>query len=235
MVDEAIILAGGLGTRLRAVVRDVPKPLAPIAGRPFLAWVLDSLVAQRIARVVLATGHLGEQIKAAMGTRWNGIALEYSHEANPLGTGGAVAMAARLIKGDAFFVLNGDTWLQLDYAEFNSQVELACARVGVALAQVQDASRYGAVEVANNRVVGFAEKSRAGSGFINAGVYRVQKSFLNDYPRPCPFSFERDVLVPSACREAVMGYTRTKGFIDIGVPEDYRRAHALFGSERTPG
>ena len=226
--DEAIVLAGGFGTRLRGVVDDVPKPLAAVAGRPFLAWLLDALATQGIRRVVLATGYRGEQIEAACGTSWRGMALAYSREPEPLGTGGAIALALSHVAGEACFVLNGDTWLQLDYQRFGAAARASGARLAVALAAVPDVARYGAVRVAGARVEGFNEKGQSGPGLVNAGVYRIARSLLADFPAGTPFSFERDVLVPAVAREAVAAFVATQGFIDIGVPEDYRRAQSLF-------
>jgi D-glycero-alpha-D-manno-heptose 1-phosphate guanylyltransferase len=222
--DEVVILAGGFGTRLRSVVSDVPKPLAPVRGRPFLAWLLDALAEQGLRRAVLATGYMGDRVAATLGSSWRSMELEYSREEQPLGTGGAIAKAVTLLHGDTFFVLNGDTWLSLDYADFDLRMRAACAPIGMALAEVVDASRYGAVNLEHERVAGFLEKGRGGPGYINAGVYRIERSLLADFPaQPC-FSFETDVLLPAAARGAVAAYTHTGGFIDIGIPEDYQRA-----------
>lgn len=230
-VDEAIVLAGGLGTRLRDEVGDVPKPLAPVAGRPFLAWLLDELARRGLRRVALATGYRGEQIEAALGRVWQGMLLEYSREPAPLGTGGAIALAMQRIAGDACFVLNGDTWVELDYAAFDRQT--ADVPLGMALAKVPDVARYGAVLMEGGRVTGFSEKGTSGPGFINAGVYRIARSLADGFPEARAFSFERDVLVPTVARARVAGFTATRGFVDIGVPEDYRRAQAMF--ESRPG
>lgn len=227
-VDEAIVLVGGLGTRLRGVVDDVPKPLARVAGRPFLAWLLDALAAQGLHCVVLATGYRGDQVEAAMGTAWQGMSLEYSRESRPLGTGGAIALAMQRIAGDACFVLNGDTWVEFDYAAFDEQA--GHVLLGMALARVPDVARYGAVYIEGDRVTGFSEKGTLGSGFINAGVYRVPRALADHFPDIETFSFERDVLAPSVASGHVAGFTATQGFIDIGVPEDYRRAQTMFES-----
>lgn len=224
--DEAVILAGGLGTRLRGVVDDLPKPLAPVAGRPFLAWLLDALADQGLRRVILATGYRGGQVEAALGPAWRGMALVYSREREPFGTGGALALAVRQV---AFFVLNGDTWLQLDYPAFGGAVANAGARLGVALASVPDVSRYGSVRLDGDRVTGFDEKGKTGAGFINAGVYWMRRDLLDGCPAGVAFSFERDVLLPAATRGPVVGFAHTRGFIDIGVPADYHRAQGLFG------
>jgi D-glycero-alpha-D-manno-heptose 1-phosphate guanylyltransferase len=228
VTDEAIVLAGGLGTRLRGVVDDLPKPLAPVAGRPFLAWLLDALATQGLRRVVLATGYRGDQVEAALGPAWHGMTLAYSREPAPLGTGGAIALAAREVAGEAFFVLNGDTWLELDYEAFAHAVAGAGARLGLALAEVPDVSRYGAARLEGTRVTGFDEKGGSGAGFINAGVYWMRRDVLDGQAPGSAFSFERGVLLPAVARETVAGYSRTRGFIDIGVPEDFRRAQDLF-------
>lgn len=230
MIDEAIVLAGGLGTRLRGMVDDVPKPLAPVAGKPFLAWLLDALAVQRFRHVVLATGYRGEQVEAALGGAWQGMSLEYSREPGPLGTGGAIALAMERITGRACFVLNGDTWLELDYARLDAAARVEDARLTVALAAVPNASRYGAVRVDSGRITGFLEKGQAESGFVNAGVYRLSRSLLDGFSAGSAFSFEHDVLVPAVSRETVIAYTDTRGFIDIGVPEDYRGAQARFAA-----
>lgn len=226
--DEAIILAGGFGTRLRVVVDAVPKPLAPVAGRPFLAWMLDALAAQGLSRVVLATGYRGDQVEATLGSTWRGMVLAYSREPAPLGTGGALARALSAIEGDALFALNGDTWLELDYAAFAHAAESADAALGVALARVPDVGRYGAVRMDGERIVGFEEKGGAGAGYINAGVYWLRREVLADFESGRAFSFEREVLEPTVSRAPVAGFTATEGFIDIGVPEDYQRAQAQF-------
>lgn len=230
--DEAIILAGGFGTRLRGVADHVPKPLAPVAGRPFLAWLLDALAEQQLRHVVLATGYRGDQIEGALGKRWQAMSLEYSREPQPLGTGGAVALAMQRISGDACFVLNGDTWLELRYAAFDRAVNDAAARLGVALAHVPDVARYGAARLEGRRVTGFDEKGATGAGFINAGVYWMRRNLLDNRPSGTTFSFEHDVLMPVVTRESVVAFAETKDFIDIGVPEDYCRAQAQFAARK---
>src|SRR5579875_1478474 len=179
---------------------------------------------------VLATGYLGEKVEAALGKTCGGMSLLYSRETEPLGTGGAIVLAAQRIEGDAFFVVNGDTWLTLDYAAFDAATRRVNARLGIALAAVPDVSRYGAVRVDEGRVTGFAEKGRAGPGYINAGVYWLRRTLLDNFSKLEHFSFEAKVLAPTVSRELVSAYTCTAGFIDIGVPEDYRRVQTLFAS-----
>lgn len=226
--DEAIVLAGGFGTRLRGIVDDVPKPLAPVAGRPFLAWLLDRLAAGGMRRCILATGYLSEAIEQRIGTRWQGMEIAYSLEPEPLGTGGAIRLAANRLHGDAAHVLNGDTWLEYDPAALEETSRVAGAPMAIALARVDDVARYGAVDIENGRVAGFREKGEAGPGWINAGCYFLGAGALAALPARDAFSFEQDVLQPRVQAGAVAAFTATAGFIDIGVPEDYARAQLQF-------
>jgi D-glycero-alpha-D-manno-heptose 1-phosphate guanylyltransferase len=125
--------------------------------------------------------------------------------------------------------MNGDTWLEIDYTTFARCAETSGARLGIALARVDDVGRYGAIRVQDGKVAGFLEKGSTGSGYINAGVYWVQRGLLPEFPKDQAFSFETEVLVPLIGREPAFAYTATSGFIDIGVPEDYARAQDLFG------
>lgn len=228
--DEAIVLVGGLGTRLRDVVSDVPKPLAPVAGRPFLAWVLDHLAEGGIRHVVLAAGYMADKVEHAIGREWRGMAIDYSIEAQALGTGGAVRQARGLLHGHAAHLLNGDTFLRYSPAALAASVGRAGARIGVALARVADVGRYGAVECEGGRVIGFREKGQAGPGLVNAGCYFLTPGAMASLPEEARFSFETAVLQPMVEAGCVHGFDGTSGFIDIGVPEDYARAQALFGA-----
>lgn len=228
--EEAIVLAGGFGTRLRTVVSDVPKPLAPVAGRPFLAWLLDRLSGQGIRRVVLATGYLAEQVEDAFGARWAGMEIAYSVETKPLGTGGALRQAAAQLQGDAVHVLNGDTWLDYKSSALEAAARRAGRSVAIALARVDDLSRYGAVEVSDGLATVFREKGETGPGWINAGCYYFTSPALDALPRKPAFSLEQEVLQPLAIAREVVAFTDTSGFIDIGVPEDYARAQSLFAT-----
>jgi len=230
--DEAIVLAGGLGTRLRSVVADLPKPLAPVHGRPFLAYVLDALSQQGIRRVVLATGYRGDQVEEAMGHAWKGMEVVYSYEVEPLGTGGAIMHAVQHIEGSRFFVLNGDTFVKVDYAAFDRASREQRVRLGIVLAWVDDIARYGAVELRDRHVHGFVEKGQTGAGYINAGVYWVDKGLLDAMPNLHRFSFEGDVLVPLSQSEPIAAFTQTSHFIDIGVPEDYARVSTFFAVDQ---
>lgn len=228
--DEAIVLAGGRGTRLRSVVSDLPKPLAPVAGRPFLAWLLDMLAEGGIRRVVLATGYLAGQVEAAVGARWQGMEIAYSVEPEALGTGGAIRLAAGMLQGGAAHVLNGDTFLRYRPSALEAAAAAGGTPIAVALAHVDDVGRYGAVVVEDGRVARFEEKGGSGAGLVNAGSYFLAAPALHalDAMGPGAFSFETGVLAPRAASGDVAAFTATAGFIDIGVPDDYRRAQVLF-------
>jgi len=228
--DEAIVLAGGFGTRLRGVVDDVPKPLAPVAGRPFLAWLLDRLAASGMRRCILATGYLSDVIEQRIGTRWQGMEIAYSVEPEPLGTGGAIRLAANRLQGDAAHVLNGDTWLEYDPIALEAAACESYSPVAIALAHVDDVARYGAVDIDHGRVAGFREKGEAGPGWINAGCYFLGADALAALPARNAFSFEQDVLQPRVQAGVVAAFTTTAGFIDIGVPEDYASAQLQFAA-----
>jgi D-glycero-alpha-D-manno-heptose 1-phosphate guanylyltransferase len=226
--DEAIVLAGGFGTRLRGVVDDVPKPLAPVAGRPFLAWLLDRLAGGGMRRCILATGYLSELIEQRIGTRWQGMDIAYSLEPAPLGTGGAIRLAANRLQGDAAHVLNGDTWLEYDPGALEAAARKSNASMAIALARVDDVARYGAVDIDHGRVAGFREKGEAGPGWINAGCYFLAADALAALPARDAFSFEQSVLQQRVQAGDVAAFTATAGFIDIGVPEDYAHAQVQF-------
>ena len=229
LADEVIVLAGGLGTRLRSVVPDLPKPLAPVAGRPFLAHLLDQHAAQGVRKVILAVGYRAGLVREAIGSHWQGMDVDYSEETEPLGTGGAVALAMRKVAGDAFHVVNGDTFLHYRLAGLEQATHAARCAIGVALAGVPDVGRYGAVQLdAAGRVAAFREKGGAGESLINAGSYFIADPDILDRGGQARFSFETDVLQPAAGQGLVAGWSETRDFIDIGVPEDYARAQHRF-------
>ena len=228
--EEAIVLVGGLGTRLRGVVSDLPKPLAPVAGRPFLAWVLDHLAETGMRRVILAAGYLADKVEQAIGGHWQGMTVSYSIEARALGTGGAVRQACAQLHGDTAHILNGDTFLRYRPGALASAVVSAGARIGIALAQVPDVARYGAVDCEQGRVRAFREKGQSGAGYINAGCYFLTAAAIAALPAEESYSLETEVLTPMAAAGGLVGFAETSHFIDIGVPEDYQRAQALFGA-----
>jgi len=225
--DEVILLAGGLGTRLRAEVPDLPKPLAPVGGKAFLAWLLDAYAAAGLRRVILAIGYRGDQIESLVGASWGGMEVVYSREDAPLGTGGAIRQAAALVQGDGVHLANADTSLRYAPRALEVATREQNALLGVALAEVADVARYGAVETVGGRVAGFREKGGKGGGLINAGSYYLTIDGLAALPAERSYSFEERVLVPWSRAGRVAAFTETSAFIDIGVPEDYRRAQTF--------
>lgn len=221
MPGELVVLAGGAGTRLRPVVKDVPKPLAPVAGRPFLHWLLDGMARQGVSRFVLSTGHMGDMIRAAIGDRYAGRPVAYVHEEEPLGTGGAVWAALARCEGRRAFVVNGDTWTGTPLAPLAAQDD--AADIVLAVKPVADRARYGSVRVEEGRVVGVEEKGPCGPGLINTGLYLLRTDLPVRHPMPEVFNFEREVLArPEIFRIAAM---RTEAaFIDIGTPDDFGAA-----------
>jgi D-glycero-alpha-D-manno-heptose 1-phosphate guanylyltransferase len=231
---QAIVLAGGLGTRLRSVVPDLPKPMAPVAGRPFLAHVLDALVAAGFEAAVLAVGYRHAAIRDHFGHCYRGMPLRYSIESSPLGTGGAIRLAGMQTSADPVFVLNGDTYLALDYRAMYTAHLSAGARLSVAVCEVPDVGRYGSVEVEAGRLVGFREKGRSGPGLINAGTYLLAADLIAQIPEGQPHAFEQELLVPQVATLRPLAFLTRGRFIDIGVPEDYARAQALFAQPAGP-
>lgn len=219
---EAIVLAGGFGTRLRSMVSEVPKPMAPVAGRPFLCYVLDELERQGYGHVVLATGYMHDVVEHHFGNRYRSLAIDYARELQPLGTGGAIVNGLQHCTEERVTVLNGDTLFRIDHDEL-AVLGNDC-RLALVLRHVPDAGRYGAVEVdGTGRVVAFREKDPAAdSGLINGGIYRMHRSLLADRSVGVPFSFEKEILQP--LRERFAAYVSDGYFIDIGVPDDYVRA-----------
>lgn len=226
----ALLLVGGMGTRLRPVLSSKPKPLAPIKDIPFLELLILQLRSQGIHRLVMCSGYQSQQIEEAMGDghKWD-VSIEYSKESSPLGTAGAIKQAEQhLSEVSDFLVMNGDSLLELDILQLLRfhQENGGCA--SVAVRRVADAARYGTVEVdGQNRVVRFYEKvGNRSPGLINGGVYIFKRSVLRHIPEG-PSSLERDVL-PRLVERGVFALEQAGMFIDIGTPEDYARAQALY-------
>jgi len=220
---EAIILAGGFGTRLKQVVPDLPKPMAPVAGRPFLEILLASLARKGFRRAVLSLGYLAEKVTSHFGDRFAGMALIYEIEPTPLGTGGAVRRALMRCNADHVFVFNGDTFLDLEAQHVESHWNGHHAPIIVAR-EVPDTARYGRLATANGQILGFAEKGAGGRGLINAGCYVVPAGILNGFEPDRAFSLETDFLAKAVATQRFDVFVTEGRFIDIGIPEDYARA-----------
>jgi len=222
---KAFVLAGGLGTRLKPRFGDLPKPLAPLGGRPFLAAQLDWLRGRGISRAVILAGYGADRVRAALGdgSEW-GVALEYSVEAEPLGTGGALKLAERFVEGPAL-VVNGDTIGDAQPWALERDRWEAGALGAVALYRVADATARGRVEHDAGRVTRFVEKdeSHSGPAWVNGGQYVFAPELWSHLPAGAS-SLERDVLPGLAERGQLLGCTCEGRFWDIGTPEDFDRA-----------
>lgn len=229
MLDEVVILAGGFGTRLSHVLGNVPKPMAPVYGKPFLTYLLRRLEQAGAMHIILATGYKHEVIERYSGTHYRTLRLSYSREDKPLFTGGAILQASRLVQGDDFLVLNGDTLFDIDFDALCAFHKAHKAAVSLALREVDDTARYGAVQTKGDSVVAFREKdASAGKGLINGGIYVIHREWLQQRSLPEKFSFEKDVLQALVDEGAFCGLAFRDYFIDIGVPEDYYRAQREF-------
>lgn len=227
---EAVILAGGLGTRLASRLNQIPKSMAPIAGRPFLEILLDRLVSQGCNRFILSVGHLREVILDRFRESYRGIPLSYAIEETPLGTGGAIQLALQQTAEPSVLVLNGDTYLD---ADCSAMLALHASRgkpMTMSITRVPDLGRYGGVVIEQGQVTGFIEKGRSGSGWINAGVYVLERAFPWPQNLQAPFSFETDVLVPQVKELSPTAFACDGRFLDIGVPEDLDRAQVELSS-----
>ncbi len=216
---SALILAGGFGTRIRPLAPDLPKPMIPIHGRPYVEWAVLQLRNQGIKEVVLSTGYLAEKVSAYFDPQpVPGVHVQCAVEKEPLGTGGAVLFNLRLLDSPWVLVGNGDSMVRFD---LTSMLALAADGVeGVILGlQQEDCSRFGKLDVSEGRLRGFTEKT-PGPGVINAGVYLLRRSALDAFPRTYPMSIERDYFPARLALGAVYHVVETDGpFLDIGTPE----------------
>ena len=221
---DAVILAGGLGTRLRSVVSELPKAMAPLGGKPFLEWVLRDLRRQGVQRVVLATGYKSSSIRSHFGACFEDLQLVYSEEQAPLGTGGALCAALDRVQTDAAFVLNGDTFLDVDLAAVEARWRSSGNPV-IVVREVADTQRYGCVVLDEHHVIrGFGEKTGSGPGYISAGCYCFPRDMLAAWHGRGAFSLESDFIVPALQATRFEAWVAQGRFIDIGVPDDYARA-----------
>ena len=227
---EAIILAGGFGTRLQSVVSDVPKPMAPMddKGTPFLEKVLASLEKQGFSHVVLSIGYMGEKIRGYFGDKFGAISIDYVTEDNPLGTGGAVKLSLKACHEENVFILNGDTILEVNLPAMLKQHESTSPDMTIAVKEMTNFHRYGAVIIGpDGYIKSFQEKKHCARGYINGGVYCVRKDLFATAPEG-KFSLE-SYMEENADRLRLKAYKTEGYFIDIGVPEDYERAKRELG------
>ncbi len=232
-ITTAIILAGGFGTRLKTVVNDVPKPMAPINGVPFLSYQLNYLKRFGISHVVLSVGYMHEKIMEFYKNEFNGIKITYVIENEPLGTGGGIRKGIEECDDKAVFALNGDSFFDIDLDKLQQFHDFKNASFSLALRKVENASRYGNIEInRENEIVQFQEKSDTPeAGLINAGIYILEPTlYLKHTPAHTKFSIEKDLFEKELQTLPIYGFEFDGYFIDIGIPEDYNKAqHDLKG------
>lgn len=220
---DAIVLAGGFGTRLRHVVPDVPKPMALVAGRPFLEILLTWLARKGFRRAVLSLGYMADKIVSHFGNSYAEMELVYEIETTPLGTGGAIRQASQHCTGSHYFVFNGDSYLDLEVSLVEAWWQQHHMPIIVAR-EVPDTARYGRLETGGNQVTEFRGQGTSGPGLINGGCYVFNADQLSDWPLGKPFSIETDYFPAQVKRDRIDVFVTQCQFIDIGVPEDYWRA-----------
>ncbi len=231
MLTEAIILAGGFGTRLQSVVNDVPKPMAPVNNEPFLNYIFDYLKHYNIKHVVLSTGYLSEKIVAYYQNEHKGIKISYTKEDTPLGTGGGIRLAIEKCLTENVLVLNGDSFFDVDInAHYQNHISKH-ANCTLALRKVNNAARYGTIVLGNsNKIDAFKEKDNIERiGLINGGVYMIDRElYLSKTEATINFSIEKDFYEKRMQELNIFGFEYDGYFIDIGVPEDYKKAQNDF-------
>ncbi|MHB8136729.1 MAG: nucleotidyltransferase family protein [Anaerolineaceae bacterium] len=232
-VYEAIILVGGKGTRLQSVIKDKPKPMALVHSRPFLEWIILSLRSRGVTKIILCTGYLGNQIEDYFqdGKTW-GVEIQYSRDPKPLGTGGAISHAAKLITTERFFVMNGDSYSRFNLTQFMKYHLTKNALITMGLVNVDDCRRYGSVQIAKDGIIQtFLEKpSVQQAGLINAGTYLIEQEIVDSIPKNQFFSLETD-LFPKFVESRFYAIIGNSPFIDIGTPESFRYAEQFIKQE----
>jgi len=230
MIRQAIVLAGGFGTRLQTVVQDLPKPMALINNRPFLDYQLSYLKSFGIKHIIFSVGYKYEHIVGFFGRQYNGMRIEYAVEKEPLGTGGGIKNAFQWVNSGAALVVNGDTLFEVNLKDFYNKHQQSAAILSLALRNINDVSRYGIVETdTKHRIIGFAEKgAKTGQGQINGGVYLIEKRFFENHHFESKFSMEKDAFEKYYKSQNFFGFPYDSYFLDIGIPEDYKKAQDEF-------
>ena len=223
---EAVVLCGGLGTRLRSILPDQQKCMAPILGMPFLEILLKLLARSGFGSVVLAAGYKSDDIASRFGSQYGGMSVHMSIEEAPLGTAGAVRLAMQRVAGDHFVVLNGDTFLLVDFLALED-LWLTHQDSVIVAREVPEVDRYGCLNIQDGRVLGIFEKGGSGKGFVNAGCYLFNRAEFESFKVHSPLSLEKDVLPALIEARSVRALKYTGPFIDIGIPESFRAAEAI--------
>jgi D-glycero-alpha-D-manno-heptose 1-phosphate guanylyltransferase len=228
ITKEVIILAGGLGTRLQSVLPGIPKCMAPIHGKPFLAYVLDYLITQEISKVILSVGYRKDQIIDYFGDMYCPLKIEYAIESQQLGTGGAVKLALDQCMQENVFILNGDTYFIPELQSIEKLHFQSKADITIATKHFAKTDRFGLVQTdTEGWITDFRKKdSKSGSGWINGGIYLIKKQVFENFPEG-KFSLENDVFKEACSRFKIKAYQTDADFLDIGIPEDYAKAQIM--------
>lgn len=229
-VKSVIILAGGLGTRIRSEIGDIPKCLAPVNNRPFIFYLLDQLLAANFERVILSVGYKAEIVEEAVGSSYEALQIRYIKEEVPLGTGGAIKKCLKNIEDESVLVINGDTFFDLPFDELTQFHQKTNASITLALRSLEDTGRFGKVQLDEyGKIIAFEEKKAGGPGYINGGIYCLERSILSKLPTAENFSFEKDFLAMLDTETELFGMVFDQYFIDIGIPADYQKFNAKHG------
>lgn len=229
MIKEAIILAGGLGTRLRSSVPDLPKCMAPVAGKPFISYVIAYYKRQGIEKFIFSLGYMHVLIEDFLKQELNDAEYVTTIEAEPLGTGGAIYQGCLKASSNYILILNGDTFFEVDVKSLSAFHKEKNADCTLCLKEMWNTDRYGVVETSSEgRIISFKEKKFYERSVINGGVYAMNiSSFLNE-KFPEKFSFEKDYFERYYMEKKIFGLKQNGYFIDIGIPEDYEKAQLDF-------
>lgn len=231
MIKKAIILAGGKGTRLASVVQDKPKPMADIAGLPFLHYIILDLKGKGITEVVLLIGHLKEIVIDYFKDSYHGVTIKYEVEIEPRGTGGLIYELAKKWK-ESILLINGDTYFDTDVQAM--AVSAKEGEVVLAVKKIEKSDRYGALTIVQDNIIDFQEKSWIDSGYINGGIYFLTKGCFDAYDLPFSFSLEKDFFEANKDALSLKPFYSEGYFIDIGIPEDYSMAQTVIPRQFIP-
>ena len=227
IINEVIILAGGLGTRLKEAVPDLPKCMAPINGHPFLYYLINHLQSEGMTNFIFALGYKSDIVQQYLEEHFPALPFKLSLETEPLGTGGAIKLACEKVVEKSALIVNGDTLFKIHIEELINYHTLSGAHCTLSLKCMEKFDRYGVVELAaDNTIASFKEKAHYDFGLINAGVYALQVHKFLEEELPQQFSFEKDYLEALYNQRIMFGIEQDGYFIDIGIPEDYERAKA---------
>lgn len=224
---EAIILAGGMGTRLQKVIPGIPKPMAPVGGKPFLYYLFNWIKDYPIEKLILSVGYKAESIVEYFGKSFFDMPIDYVIEEKPLGTGGAVRYAFKRARGNDILILNGDTYFPININKFFSFHLENKSLFTVALKRMRDFNRYGTIELDNNLIMRFNEKKFCKDGLINGGIYLANRKYIESWQIPEVFSLEKDILEKDAGSSILKGMIFDDTFLDIGLPQDYSKAEMI--------